>query len=74
MLDFALLRAIVAVAGCGGFRRAAERLNLKQSTVSRSSGFELETKWALVPVDNARCRTDRRWRDAARRRESPVAT
>jgi DNA-binding transcriptional LysR family regulator len=34
MLDFDLLRALVAVAECGGFRRAAERLHLTQSTVS----------------------------------------
>src|SRR5437763_10493497 len=32
MLDFELLRAFVAVADCGGFHRAAERLNLTQST------------------------------------------
>ena len=32
MLDFELLRAFVAVAECGGFHRAAERLNLTQST------------------------------------------
>jgi DNA-binding transcriptional LysR family regulator len=35
MLDFELLRAFVAVADSGGFRRAAERLNLTQSTVSQ---------------------------------------
>jgi len=35
MLDFELLRAFIAVADCGGFRRAAERLNLTQSTVSQ---------------------------------------
>src|ERR1700734_2870360 len=35
MLDFELLRAFVAVADCGGFHRAAERLNLTQSTVSQ---------------------------------------
>jgi len=28
MLDFELLRAFVAVADCGGFHRAAERLNV----------------------------------------------
>ena len=28
MLDFELLRTFVAVADCGGFHRAAERLNL----------------------------------------------
>ena len=35
MLDFELLRAFVAVADCGGFHRAAERLNATQSTVSQ---------------------------------------
>jgi DNA-binding MarR family transcriptional regulator len=35
MLEFDLLRAFVAVAECGGFRRAADRLNLTQSTVSQ---------------------------------------
>jgi DNA-binding transcriptional LysR family regulator len=35
MLDFELLRAFVAVAETGGFRRAAERLHLTQSTVSQ---------------------------------------
>jgi DNA-binding transcriptional LysR family regulator len=35
MLDFDLLRAFVAVAECGGFRRASERLHLTQSTVSQ---------------------------------------
>src|ERR1700678_197623 len=44
MLDFALLRAFVAVADCGGFHRAAERLNLTQSTVSQQiKRLELET-------------------------------
>src|ERR1700757_188585 len=44
MLDFALLRAFVAVADCGGFRRAAELLNLTQSTVSQQiKRLELET-------------------------------
>jgi len=37
MLNFELLRAFVAVADCGGFHRAAERLSLTQS--SRSSGL-----------------------------------
>jgi DNA-binding transcriptional LysR family regulator len=74
MLDFELLRAFVAVADCGGFHRAAERLNLTQSTVSQQiKRLELETKRALVLADNAQCRTDRRWRDAGRRRASPVA-
>ena len=35
MLDLELLRSFVAVADCGGFHRAAERLNLTQSTVSQ---------------------------------------
>ena len=37
MLDFELLRAFVAVADCGGFHRAAERLNLTLSTISQAS-------------------------------------
>ena len=48
MLNFELLRAFVAVADCGGFHRAAERLNLTQSTVSQQiKGLELETKRPL---------------------------
>jgi DNA-binding transcriptional LysR family regulator len=44
MLDFELLRAFVAVAECGGFHRAAQRLNLTQSTVSQQiKRLELET-------------------------------
>ena len=35
MLNFELLRAFVAVADCGGFHRAAERLNLTQSTTAK---------------------------------------
>jgi len=35
MLEFELLRAFVAVAECRGFRRAAQRLNLTQSTISQ---------------------------------------
>jgi DNA-binding transcriptional LysR family regulator len=35
MMEFELLRSFVAVAECGGFHRAAERLNLTQSTVSQ---------------------------------------
>jgi DNA-binding MarR family transcriptional regulator len=47
-LDFELLRAFVAVADCGGFHRAAERLNLTQSTVSQQiKRLELETKRPL---------------------------
>src|SRR5260370_46220 len=48
MLDFELLRAFVAVVECGGFHRAAERLNLTQSTVSQQiKRLELETKRPL---------------------------
>src|SRR6267142_1646891 len=48
MLDFELLRAFVAVAECGGFHRAAERLNLTQSTVSQQiKRLELKTKRSL---------------------------
>ena len=48
MLDFELLRAFVAVVDCGGFHRAAERLNLTQSTVSQQiKRLELETKCPL---------------------------
>jgi DNA-binding transcriptional LysR family regulator len=49
MLDFELLRAFVAVAECGGFHRAAERLNLTQSTVSQQiKRLEFETKCPLL--------------------------
>ena len=48
MLDFDLLRAFVAVAECSGFRRAAERLHLTQSTVSQQiKRLELEAGRAL---------------------------
>jgi DNA-binding transcriptional LysR family regulator len=48
MLDFELLRAFVAVSECGGFHRAAQRLNLTQSTVSQQiKRLELETKRPL---------------------------
>src|SRR5258708_22565463 len=48
MMEFELLRAFVAVAECGGFHRAAERLNLTQSTVSQQiKRLELETKRSL---------------------------
>src|SRR5580698_6419377 len=48
MLDFELLRAFVAVVDCGGFHRAAERLNLTQSTVSQQiKRLELETQCPL---------------------------
>jgi hypothetical protein len=47
VLDFELLRAFVAVADYGGFHRAAERLNLTQSTISQQvKRLELETKRA----------------------------
>src|ERR1700739_299988 len=48
MLNFELLRTFVAVAECGGFHRAAEQLNLTQSTVSQQiKRLELETKRPL---------------------------
>jgi DNA-binding transcriptional LysR family regulator len=48
MLEFDLLRAFVAVAECGGFRRAAKRLHLTQSTVSQQiKRLELETGRSL---------------------------
>jgi len=48
MLNFELLRTFVAVADCGGFHRAAEQLNLTQSTVSQQiKRLELETKRPL---------------------------
>src|SRR4029077_21140134 len=50
MMEFELLRSFVTVAECGGFRRAAERLNLTQSTVSQQiKRLELETKRPLFP-------------------------
>ena len=64
MLDFELLRAFVAVADCGGFHRAAERLNLTQSTVSQQiKRLELMTQRPLFRrttrsvalTDDARC-------------------
>jgi DNA-binding transcriptional LysR family regulator len=49
MLDFELLRAFVAVVDCGGFHRAAERLNLTQSTVSQQiKRLELKAKRPLL--------------------------
>src|SRR4029077_14313634 len=48
MMEFELLRSFVAVAECGGFRRAAELLNLTRSTVSQQiKRLELETKRPL---------------------------
>ena len=48
MMEFELLRSFVAVAECGGFRRAAEQLNLTQSTVSQQvKRLEIETKRPL---------------------------
>src|ERR1700756_1661258 len=48
MMKFELLRTFVAVADCGGFHRAAGRLNLTQSTISQQiKRLELETKRPL---------------------------
>src|SRR4030088_2369828 len=48
MMEFELLRSFVAVADCGGFHHAAERLNLTQSTISQQiKRLELETKRPL---------------------------
>jgi DNA-binding transcriptional LysR family regulator len=48
MMEFELLRSFVAVADCGGFHRAAEQLNLTQSTVSQQiKRLELETQRPL---------------------------
>src|ERR1700728_3082369 len=48
MMELELLRSFVAVAECGGFHRAAEQLNLTQSTVSQQiKRLELETKRPL---------------------------
>src|ERR1700731_2690454 len=48
MMEFELLRSFVAVAECGGFHRAANQLNLTQSTVSQQiKRLELETKRPL---------------------------
>ena len=48
MMEFELLRSFVAVAECGGFHRAAQRLNLTRSTVSQQiKRLELETKRPL---------------------------
>ena len=46
--DQEIVRAFVAVADCGGFHRAAERLNLTQSTVIQQiKRLELETERPL---------------------------
>jgi DNA-binding transcriptional LysR family regulator len=37
MMVFELLRSFIAVAECGDFHRAAERLNLTRSTVSQQA-------------------------------------
>jgi DNA-binding transcriptional LysR family regulator len=48
MMEFELLRSFVAVAECGGFHRAAEQLNLTQSTISQQiKRLELITKRPL---------------------------
>src|SRR5271163_1009203 len=47
-MEFELLRSFVAVAECGGFHRAAEQLNLTQSTVSQQiKRLKLQTKRPL---------------------------
>jgi DNA-binding transcriptional LysR family regulator len=49
MLDFELLRTFVAVVDHGGFHRAAEQLNLTQSTVSQQiKRLEAETRRPLL--------------------------
>jgi DNA-binding transcriptional LysR family regulator len=49
MLDLELLRTFVAVADCGGFHRAANQLNLTQSTVSQQiKRLELEARRPLL--------------------------
>src|ERR1700719_4218941 len=50
MLNFELLRAFVAVAECGGFHRAAERLNLTQSTISQASVRRLANTTSSSPA------------------------
>jgi DNA-binding transcriptional LysR family regulator len=48
MMELELLRSFIAVADCGGFHRAAEQLNLTQSTVSQQiKRLELEIKRPL---------------------------
>src|SRR2546429_9180158 len=48
MMEFELLRSFVAVAEFGGFHRAAEQLNLTQSTISQQiKRLELETRRPL---------------------------
>src|ERR1700730_16335716 len=48
MMELELLRSFVAVAECGGFQRAAGRLNLTQSTVSQQiKRLEFETRRPL---------------------------
>ena len=57
MLEFDLLRAFVAVAECGGFRRAAEQLHLTQSTVSQQiKRLELEAGRSLFRAIRVRWR------------------
>src|SRR5258708_10862224 len=50
MLNFELLRAFGAVADCGGFHRAAERLNLTQSTISQASVRRLPNTTSSRPA------------------------
>jgi hypothetical protein len=50
MLNFELLRAFVAVANAGGFHRAAERLDLAQSTISQASVRRLANTTSSRPA------------------------
>src|SRR5882757_3259439 len=72
MLDFELLRAFVAVADCGGFHRAAERLNLTQSTRSEEHTSELQSRQHLVCRLLLEKKKDRRaYRELGRARLKP---
>jgi DNA-binding MarR family transcriptional regulator len=74
MMELELLRSFVAVADCGGFHRAAEQLNLTQSTVSQQiKRLELEDQEIVVSSHDADSGLDRRWRDAAGRRAPSAA-
>src|ERR1700748_3382811 len=55
MMEFELLRSFVAVADYGGFHRAAERLNLTQSTISQQiKRLELGTNRPLFKAQTRR--------------------